>query len=278
MAMMLAGPISFPMNNLPGTRTSNVSCQTAHYTYTVAPHVIFQAATAPQTVNPSQADCMIPTSSQQQPDNGIQHQQTFTIFGKLPIEIRQDIWALARAQNQIVKVQKTYDGGLFNEENTKTIGTYKVPIIPQVNRDSRLAAMGVYKEALPQQLDKPVWFNFDEDILFFKNCSAINSFFLSSVPGSIPIQRSQIQLVFDYDMTDAFTKVRFLMLGATRSGAAGASLLVLCHQNLEKMYFERSRAPIANVHNYNQEVLVLRTSYEHFIQTLRTTRRLDICE
>jgi hypothetical protein len=115
-------------------------------------------------------------------------------------------------------------------------------------------------------LDKPVWFNFDEDILFFKNCSAINSFFLSSVPGSIQIQRSQIQLAFDYDMTDAFTKVRFLMLGSHSVWCGRASLLVLCHQNLEKVYFERGRAPIANVHNYNQEVLVLRTSYEHFIQ------------
>ncbi len=85
--------------------------------------------------------------------------QEFTIFPKLPIEIRQTIWKLT-VRPRTVEIYRSTTRGYWSN--------VKVPTALRVNRDSRNAVSYLYPLCFGSVFHEPrIVFNFSMDILYF---------------------------------------------------------------------------------------------------------------
>jgi hypothetical protein len=83
----------------------------------------------------------------------------FTVFLKLPIEIRQAIWNHTLAP-RVVEIDYSLDRGFFSK--------VKIPIALKVNKDSRNAVGHLYPVCFGNVLHQPsIRFNFSIDTLYF---------------------------------------------------------------------------------------------------------------
>ena len=137
----------------------------------------------------------------------------FSLFPDLPLELRQIIWHLALPGPRAVNIASVGD-----QEGTQRDGrttrkwmygvstSYAIPSLLQCNQESREIAKKVYAEAFTEQVGHPVYFNFEQDLLFFNDPYAMLSFYGGRAPGFA-------YGGFYYDMEEIHQKVRYLAVG-----------------------------------------------------------------
>ncbi|KAE8448791.1 hypothetical protein EG329_008793 [Mollisiaceae sp. DMI_Dod_QoI] len=139
------------------------------------------------TISPNKVSCGQVTTLAQllspSPTNQVQPLQEFHCFPRLPIEIRHMIYDLASPGPRTVKV-KTGERLYQHERRSKQQISYpvplkltNVPIMLQVSRDSRAWAQRRYKLSFFNiSGGRPVYFDFQQDILFFSDNETFDVF------------------------------------------------------------------------------------------------------
>jgi hypothetical protein len=110
--------------------------------------------------------------------------RTFTLFPNLPSERQLKIWEHAAVSSARTIVITSADSTIRDENGDPTTVyqvTHNPPRVPNLLEtcyDSRKIALEEYELAFGAQFSgRPIYFNFDGDILFFKDCHAFKSRF-----------------------------------------------------------------------------------------------------
>jgi hypothetical protein len=106
----------------------------------------------------------------------------FTLFPKLPFELRQIIWTLALPKPRTIMVTSrefvTYNERMSPVRNYRAgHNAQTVPCVLHVCAESRSLGLKTYQLAFATQLrGRPVYFNFQSDTLYMKDSFALESF------------------------------------------------------------------------------------------------------
>src|SRR5689334_2850455 len=85
----------------------------------------------------------------------------FTVFPKLPLEIRDMIWDLAVPAQQVISIKNVgavqnpcwyYDFQTVFSSAFKAVASYKIPAVLHANQESRIRGKKVLKSAFKDQL------------------------------------------------------------------------------------------------------------------------------
>lgn len=115
----------------------------------------------------------------------------FTKFPELPLELRRMIWGLMLPEPQVVKI--TGDGyfDLSKKNNLSSQAwvhrpraQYRVPYMLSICKEARLEVIVHHPPRFQSILGgKPIYFNPDQDVLYFEDTDALIHFYGGSVPN-----------------------------------------------------------------------------------------------
>ncbi|TAQ86192.1 hypothetical protein B7494_g5482 [Chlorociboria aeruginascens] len=136
----------------------------------------------------------------------------FTLFSKLPVELRHKIWKEALpASPRVVKVLKLHGSQYMVGKDGKGVFKCKlkvactIPVVLHVCQESRREALRVYTLAFSKNLDgRPVYFDFSRDELFLKDWHTVHAFDLG-----------------DWATGELTQQLRFLIIGGLRDARMG---------------------------------------------------------
>jgi hypothetical protein len=102
----------------------------------------------------------------------------FTLFPELPKELRDMIWRHAIPPPRIVAFNNTEVISAERQPFRVPVvsAEIKTPAILHICRDSRELGLQFYKQAFKFELRKPIYFDFDRDLVQFKNCPALRRY------------------------------------------------------------------------------------------------------
>ena len=101
----------------------------------------------------------------------------FTIFPKLPLELRLIIWSFALPDPQVVTIKKKVESAQQEATTTfKAEASYCMITLLHVCRESRSVAQKHYRLSFKQHLMHPVYIDFSKDTVYFVNCDALEAF------------------------------------------------------------------------------------------------------
>jgi hypothetical protein len=153
---------------------------------------------------------------------------TFTLFPKLPVELRLQIWELALLGSRIIAIKSKFeDGSPTNPEALGMQPEYRVSSSPQpallhTTSESRPVPLKHYEETLRDTLmNGPVYFDFKIDTLYLAGPGNNSS---SSHEGN-HFTESHIRLNNHQDSSQLRTKLRHVIIGGWPSFSV---LLELC--------------------------------------------------
>lgn len=149
--------------------------------------------------------------------------QTFTLFPRLPIEIRFKIWRLSQPHDRVVTiVNKSNDEHPGpNHQQYLVAAQQVIPVQLQVCRESRQEALKWYSSILGTFPEQPVYFDFERDILFMYTsrewkaptvgCDTLNALvkFLSGTEAS------------HLKLKELYQRVRYLVVSGTEYTVEG---------------------------------------------------------
>jgi hypothetical protein len=109
----------------------------------------------------------------------------FVFFPKLPFELRDAIWKLCDLPQVITIKNASYEEKksrymgeqVFYETFIKAEAKGTVPAILHVNRESRAMGLKFWSLELGEQLEKPIYFNWERDTLFMENWDDVIAFY-----------------------------------------------------------------------------------------------------
>jgi hypothetical protein len=99
------------------------------------------------------------------------NEHTFTLFPKLPPELRNMVWRFAASEPRVVKI---FSERPNPKDWTSTIADHQIysdsrqhiPPILQATSESRRVALKFYTPAFASRIGYPIYFNFSYDILY----------------------------------------------------------------------------------------------------------------
>ncbi|KAH9217987.1 hypothetical protein DL95DRAFT_458874 [Leptodontidium sp. 2 PMI_412] len=99
----------------------------------------------------------------------------FSLFPKLPLELRRMIWRASCVDNKPRMIQITFAEPL---RNYKLTASYKIPFQLKISQESRACAKEFYDAVFAERLKKniPVYFNSAIDAVVFDGCDVIYQF------------------------------------------------------------------------------------------------------
>jgi hypothetical protein len=141
---------------------------------------------------------------------------SFTKFPKLSKKLKLKIWEFAADPRRTIVITSSYITGQENGNTIEYHITHNAPPLPNVLgacRESLEEVVRKYARTFGSQLPGgPIYFNFDRDILFFKDCHALKSWFRNSNP----VLR---------DFTDEEKKLKVIAISGTESDFETSELL-----------------------------------------------------
>jgi hypothetical protein len=104
--------------------------------------------------------------------------KTFTPFTKLPLELRLKIWKLAAPEPGIFSVFGPWV--IRNNTDITIPALRKLPAMLMVNTEARSQALKLFSPLFRYQIGKIVYFDQENDTLYFKDVTAMRLFFTNS--------------------------------------------------------------------------------------------------
>ncbi|EKD12725.1 uncharacterized protein L3040_006876 [Drepanopeziza brunnea f. sp. 'multigermtubi'] len=184
--------------------------------------------------------------------------RSFTLFPKLPIELRAMIFDLAAMEDSAPKVVRIFHSGKENsDESVVSAGKsrakafYKIPAVLHVNNESRTRMLKKNELAFSANLGgAPVYFNYSCDILVFETWVALRCFFTpedeNGARASLPATKMPL---------DKKIKVVGLMNRAWRSIVMAPSIFVQALGNPDKLLLLRKAYDVHSHDNMTVQYL-----------------------
>jgi hypothetical protein len=168
---------------------------------------------------------------------------TFTLFPKLPTELRLKIWKHAR-QPRIIRFK--YKSNNSSWSHLRAIA--KPPVLFQVNREAREAALKIYELTFKSILNKqPIYIDYKVDALYMENWNIFESFYERAHFGSSD---------YEQEIRDLESKLRCLVLGDINCHDELDPEMMLANRNIENfiLHFRNPTAP-------NEEAGIMGSTY-----------------
>lgn len=113
--------------------------------------------------------------------NSIEAATTFTLFPRLPIELRTAIWEFAVVVSRIVKIAITENldlpASFASFRDVSLCCKTRLPSLVHVDHESRTVGFKHYSVALRSHLRSPIYLNFSIDTIFFKSENVFSAFY-----------------------------------------------------------------------------------------------------
>jgi hypothetical protein len=136
---------------------------------------------------------------------------TFTLFAKLPPEIRIQVWKLTVQEPQVISIYKVWSLEFITAQPSK-------PGIILINRESRQAALEERPSCFGDRLMHPIHYNFERDIIYFWSKAAFSMFIslskTSPLISHLMVRRANLNhfsYLSEHQLTK-LTKLQTLML------------------------------------------------------------------
>ena len=169
----------------------------------------------------------------------------FTLFPRLPPELREMVWLFTLPNRQVIKIKSREPSEWDWEEGawlSSCKASYNIHTALITTQESRNAARKRYEQVFAEQLGIPIWFNFAKDVLFFVNKQAMSSFHggIKFASGLITWHYTTAtqSLLNKFDMSMFFEKVKHLVIGGDSYWATRLSVLHK-FQSLETLVLQR---------------------------------------
>ncbi|KAH6720203.1 hypothetical protein BKA61DRAFT_708432 [Leptodontidium sp. MPI-SDFR-AT-0119] len=142
---------------------------------------------------------IVPSATAQALIKGEREDSIFTLFPKLPLELRRMLWKFALPGPRMIRILPSVR--FIVQENGKCVlnpewrqmqmagSKAASPVILRVNHEARETGLSTYKLAFKGRLSKPIYFDFAQDSLFFANEEVSNSFVWMSLSNSSAVDR-----------------------------------------------------------------------------------------
>lgn len=167
------------------------------------------------------------------------HDHEFTLFDKLPVEIRRRIWRHAVPSDRLVKIDRIdrmaeeYVPSFYT--NGAPRSAYRVhtsyPGLLGACKESRTIGFEFYKLSFGHRLEhRPIYFDFSRDILYFEETQALNQF-----SGTSHFEQD-VDTGFEMKLTGDLLKIQRVIVGG-RLKRDTIHILGL-YENLKSITFE----------------------------------------
>ncbi|KAH7360365.1 hypothetical protein BKA65DRAFT_183573 [Rhexocercosporidium sp. MPI-PUGE-AT-0058] len=159
--------------------------------------------------------------------------RTFPLFSKLPLELRLMIWKELIPSGRLITIYTDYStshkhltGSAFQRARADPPKDETLKGLSQASHDSRMMIQTTHTLAFRNRLFTPIFFNFERDVLLFKDATAMARF--APLHDTRKLNRKEIE-----------NKVKAIILGWEPSarGILGA-LGLLRFQNLDTLIWE----------------------------------------
>ncbi|KAI9049772.1 hypothetical protein LZ554_005923 [Drepanopeziza brunnea f. sp. 'monogermtubi'] len=178
--------------------------------------------------------------------------RSFTLFPKLPIELRAMVFDLAAMEESAPKVVRIFHSSNENSDDhgvsagkRRANAFYKIPAVLHVNNESRTRMLQKNELAFSENLGgAPVYFNYSCDILVFETWVALRCFFTPEVENGARVSLSATKMSLDKKI-----KVVGLMNRSWRSIVMAPSVFMQVLGNPDKLLLLRKAD---DVHSHDQ--------------------------
>lgn len=204
--------------------------------------------------------------------------EEFTLFPKLPIEIRFMVWDLTLPDSQIITVNNVGERNGKPEiehfvlsfrsfSNLRAKASYKIPVALHTTTESRCYAKTHFSMAFEHQLGgNPIYFNVSKDLLVVEDGLALMAL-LGGFPSEVVDRKGQWQFSSGYGfldcgnqevMTDVFEKVRKLAINTKVAWKKGPMALCLpMFKNLEILKIVKATSCKSDYYDFKTNILPL---------------------
>jgi hypothetical protein len=172
---------------------------------------------------------------------------TFTLFPKLPFELREEIWKITSNKPHTIEGRYNYRTGVWSSANNP-------PSVLYTCHESRVVALKAYKLAFHTFCTVPyknriprIWFNDKQDMLYINRKT-----FFWHLPELPPVQFSEVQHMID-DMTYlSLHRIRRLAIDFSAEPYPSDQLAKICVHNDCNQIVDTARVTLTDPTRYTK--------------------------